>query len=129
MERKTLITALDDLIREDTDFCELAYFDNDELVEIIIELAKDYKKMYDDLRPPIKSEIQLLENTPKQKAENLFQLFLPYVQSYQNTDDIKRGVKSCAKIAINEVLHYSQRHGFIGLTEEYRQVKREISLL
>jgi hypothetical protein len=34
--------------------------------------------------------------------------------------------KQCALIAANEVLQYSKAHGFIGLTEYYEEVKKEI---
>jgi hypothetical protein len=37
--------------------------------------------------------------------------------------------KECALIAVNEVLEYSQKHGFIGLTEYYQEVKQEIQKL
>jgi len=37
--------------------------------------------------------------------------------------------KRCSLIAIDEVLKFSKAHGFIGLTEEYKQVKKEIEKL
>jgi hypothetical protein len=67
--------------------------------------------------------------TPKEKAEEL-------VRKYYSLGINKEGqtlswyeCKQCALIAIDEVLKYSKAHGFIGLTEEYEQIKKEIEKL
>jgi hypothetical protein len=67
----------------------------------------------------------------KDKAEEL-------VNEYMNIKNIKLSdysriylptAKQCAIIAIEQVLKYSKAHGFIGLTEEYQQIKNEIEKL
>jgi hypothetical protein len=64
-------------------------------------------------------------NSPKQKAEELFEKML-----YNDGDKYHHCShyvgKNCAIIAIDEVLKYSKAHGFIALTEEYQQIKNEI---
>ena len=63
--------------------------------------------------------------TPKEKAEELVEKYdetLTYLES-------KSKAKQCALIAVDEILKYSKAHGFIGLTEEYEQVKKEIEKL
>jgi hypothetical protein len=66
--------------------------------------------------------------TPKQKAVELFDMML-----YNDGDKYHHCShyvgKNCALIAIDEVLKYSKAHGFIGLTEEYQQIKTEIEKL
>ena len=42
--------------------------------------------------------------TPKEKAEELFQLYLPFVDSLGNIEDIKYRCKKCALIAIDEII-------------------------
>ena len=42
--------------------------------------------------------------TPKEKAEELFQLYLPYIQSSNYIEEIKDKCKQCAKIAVDEIL-------------------------
>jgi hypothetical protein len=60
------------------------------------------------------------------------------VDKYMNIKNIKLSdysriylptAKQCALIAVDEVLKFSKAHGFIGLTEEYKQVKQEIENL
>ena len=41
--------------------------------------------------------------TPKEKAEYLFQRFLPFAESYDNVEDIKRTCKQCAAMAVAEI--------------------------
>jgi hypothetical protein len=41
--------------------------------------------------------------TPKEKAEQLFQLYLPFVQS-GHIEEIKNRCKQCALIAVDEVI-------------------------
>jgi hypothetical protein len=63
--------------------------------------------------------------TPKDKAEEL-------VNKFDDTMEFstpQRFAKQCALIAVDEVLKYSKAHGFIGLTEEYEQIKKEIKKL
>jgi len=42
--------------------------------------------------------------TPKEKAEELFQFYLPFVSSIGTLDDIKYRCKQCALISINLIL-------------------------
>ena len=42
--------------------------------------------------------------TPKEKAEQLFQLYLPFVSSIGSTDDIKYRCKQCALIPADELM-------------------------
>ena len=66
--------------------------------------------------------------TPKEKAEDLFDMML-----YNDGDKYHHCShyvgKNCAIIAIDYVLKYSKAHGFIALTEEYLEVKKEIENL
>ena len=66
--------------------------------------------------------------SPKEEAEELFEKML------YNDGDIYHHCshyvgKNCALIAIDQVLKYSKAHGFIGLTQEYEQIKNEIEKL
>lgn len=70
--------------------------------------------------------------TPKEKAidlvNNLHKIICDLeslsskVLSYQKA-------KECALYAVDKVLKYSKAHGFIGLTDEYEEVKKEINNL
>ena len=62
---------------------------------------------------------------PKEKAQELLNKF----DETMNFFTPQRFAKQCALIAVDEVLKYSKAHGFIGLTEEYQQVKKEIEKL
>ena len=66
--------------------------------------------------------------SPKEEAEELFEKML-----YNDGDKYHHCShyvgKNCALIAIDEVLKFAKAHGFIGLTEEYKQVKKEIEKL
>ena len=62
---------------------------------------------------------------PKEKAQELLNKF----DETMNFFTPQRFAKQCALIAVDEVLKYSKAHGFIGLTEEYQQVKQEIEKL
>jgi hypothetical protein len=67
--------------------------------------------------------------SPKEKAEELVNKLLESL--YDNGSlSFKRilfqKAKQCALIAANEVLQYSKAHGFIGLTEYYEEVKKQI---
>ena len=66
-------------------------------------------------------------NTPKQKAEELFNEYYQLVK--YPTPNWKNISKQCALIAIDKVLKYSKAHGFIGLTDEYLEIKKEIEKL
>ncbi len=62
--------------------------------------------------------------TPKEKAEELYKrMYTQHSNIYPST------AKNCALIAVDEVLHYSKAHGFVGLTEFYEEVKQEIEKL
>jgi len=60
--------------------------------------------------------------TAKEKAKELY-------DKYCNMESWCDDAKECALIAIEEVLHYSKLHGFIGLNEWYSEVKQEIEKL
>ena len=61
--------------------------------------------------------------TAKEKAKELVEQFYDIgLIDYHEA-------KQCALIAVEEILKYSRAHGFIGLTEEYEQVKQEIEKL
>jgi nitrogenase molybdenum-iron protein alpha/beta subunit len=66
--------------------------------------------------------------TSKEKAEELILKFMRLQEPNYNWFHSKLA-KQCALIAVDEVLKYSKSHGFIGLTEEYQQVKQEIEKL
>ena len=61
--------------------------------------------------------------TPKEKADELVNKYYGYYTVHMSI------ARKCALIAVDEVLKYSKSHGFIGLTEEYQQVKQEIEKL
>jgi hypothetical protein len=67
----------------------------------------------------------------KDKAEELVNLFAKYEPTKMG--DYTRvswaSARNFAIIAIEEVLKYSKAHGFIALTEEYEQIKKEIEKL
>ena len=44
--------------------------------------------------------------TSKEKAEQLFQLYLPFVESLGNMEEIKNRCKKCALIAVDELIKY-----------------------
>jgi len=70
--------------------------------------------------------------TPKEKAENLLQLYLPYVQSSDYTEEIKNKCKQCALVAVEEIIktlyeyHYDSES---GAYEYWQEVKQEIEKL
>ena len=68
--------------------------------------------------------------TPKEKAAELVKKFEEYA-AYD--DDNPRIVifaaKQCALITVDELLYYSNSHGFVGLTEYLQEVKKEIEKL
>ena len=72
--------------------------------------------------------------TPKEKAEQLFQLYLPFVESLGNIEEIKNRCKKCALMAVDEILLIApmmHMEGFGNLTirEYYKKVKQEIENL
>ena len=50
--------------------------------------------------------------TPQNKAEQLFQLYLPFVSGLGSTDDIKYRCKQCALIAVEELLEATKRYDY-----------------
>ena len=65
--------------------------------------------------------------SPKEKADELVDEYYKLVK--YPTPNWKNLSKQCALIAIEEVLKYSKAHGFIGLTDEYLEIKKEIEKL
>jgi hypothetical protein len=65
--------------------------------------------------------------SPKEKADELVDVYYQLVD--YPTPHWKNLSKQCALIAIEEVLKYSKAHGFIGLTDEYLEIKKEIEKL
>ena len=76
--------------------------------------------------------------TPQDKAEELFQLYLPYVQSSNYIEEIKYKCKQCALIAVDEILN-STPYGWYDkrffsdkmkkFYEYWEEVKQEIEKL
>ena len=60
--------------------------------------------------------------TPKEKAKELYNKMLYCFQGHID----EYTAKQCALIAVDEVFQYAKEHGFIGLTEWYREVAQEI---
>jgi hypothetical protein len=68
--------------------------------------------------------------SPKEEADELINKYLTSRDANQWDDvrDVHAAIR-CALIAIDEVLKYSKAHGFIGLTDEYLEIKKEIEKL
>lgn len=70
--------------------------------------------------------------TPKEKAKELVDKYFKLL-NYEFGDLVyslsDKQPHQCALIAVDEVLQYSKAHGFIGLTEYYKEVKQEIEKL
>ena len=69
--------------------------------------------------------------TTKEKAEQLFQLYLPFVDSLGNIEDIKYRCKKCALITIDEILEIEL---LVESVDDYylrywQEVKQEIEKL
>jgi hypothetical protein len=62
--------------------------------------------------------------TPQEKAEQLFQLYLPFVSSIGSTDDIKYRCKQCALIAVDEILN---GYEFDSLDIEHKRIMDNIN--
>ena len=62
--------------------------------------------------------------SPKEKAVELFDSMSGIGD--ENHHCTTYVAKQFALIAANEVLQYSKAHGFIGLTEYYEEVKKQI---
>jgi hypothetical protein len=60
--------------------------------------------------------------TPKEKAAEL-------INRYYSITGPFTEAKQCALIAVDELLYYSNSHGFVGLTEYLQEVKQEIEKL
>jgi len=72
--------------------------------------------------------------SPKEKANELVDKYYNYVNCWDDNGeaDYKQAelyAKQCALIAVDEILDYSKRHGFVGLTEYMEEVKEEINKL
>ena len=73
--------------------------------------------------------------TPKEKAEQLFQLYLPFVESLGNIEDIKYRCKQCALIAVDEILKLENNNGYyfdgtnVTSISFWQEVKQEIERL
>ena len=73
--------------------------------------------------------------TPKEKAEYLFQKYLPYTHN-ETTEKIKIDTIKCALIAVKEILKYIPQFEYSQLevttTTEYnylQEVKKELELM
>jgi hypothetical protein len=68
--------------------------------------------------------------TAKQEAEDLLHkyrmLFMNEGEDYGEEILVSMLSMKCALIAVDKLLEYSKAHGFVGLTEHYEQVKKEI---
>ena len=70
--------------------------------------------------------------TPKQKAEQLFELYLPFVESLGNIEEIKDRCKKCALIAVEEIKEAIFWHPFESPNfelEYWQEVKQKIEAL
>jgi hypothetical protein len=68
--------------------------------------------------------------TPKEKAEQLFQLYLPFVDSLGNIEDIKYRCKKCALIAVDEIIEALENNAANSASWlYYEEVKKEIEKL
>ncbi|MEN9326939.1 MAG: hypothetical protein RI943_1372 [Bacteroidota bacterium] len=69
--------------------------------------------------------------TAKEKAEKLVNSFIGL--NSKKMSDYSRieypTAKQCSLITVDELINYSKVHGFIGLTEYYKEVKNEIEKL
>ena len=65
----------------------------------------------------------MIQETPNEKASILVLTYLSIIGHKMEE------AKQCAILAVDEVLKYSKAHGFIGLTDEYEEVKKEINNL
>jgi hypothetical protein len=65
--------------------------------------------------------------TPKEKAEQLFQLYLPFVESLGNIEEIKNRCKKCSLIAADEVMQKTLWDK--GEQRYWQEVKQEIENL
>jgi hypothetical protein len=61
--------------------------------------------------------------SPKEKAVELVDRMFDSISPSYKANEL---AKECALIAVDEVLQYSKAHGFIGLTEYYEKVKKQI---
>lgn len=64
--------------------------------------------------------------TAKEKAEDIWVKYYEIVDDIYSNEAAKKNAKMYALIAVDEVLSYSKAHGFIGLTEYWKEVKQEI---
>lgn len=69
--------------------------------------------------------------TPKEKAEELFQLFLPFVQSSEYIEEIKYKCKQCSLISVDEIIkqNVSNPTDYGASWTYWMQVKTEIEKL
>jgi hypothetical protein len=73
--------------------------------------------------------------TPQEKADELFQLYLPFVDSLGNIEDIKYRCKKCALIAVDEILWEiikyadNSREYVVENSLYWEEVKKEIEKL
>jgi hypothetical protein len=67
--------------------------------------------------------------TAEDKAKELVKYFTDNIMSFLNDRMKDMNAKMCATKVVDELLHYSKEHGFIGLTEFYEEVKNEIKKL
>ena len=74
--------------------------------------------------------------TPKEKAEKLFQLYLPFVES-GNIEEIKNRCKQCALIAVDEIIEQYEfdvasdvkNRRFMAKLNYWDEVRQEIEKL
>ena len=71
---------------------------------------------------------RIRDMTPKEKAEQLFQLYLPFVESLGNIEEIKNRCKQCALIAVDEIIKDKKMFNQISV-EYWEDVKQEIEKL
>jgi len=66
--------------------------------------------------------------TPKEKAEFLFQKYLPYTYN-ETTEKIKKDTKQCCLIAVNELIEQMEIEKIRQLYWYWKKVEKEIELI
>ena len=71
----------------------------------------------------------MITMTPKEKAQELIDKFKHPIRWKMGQEDVLDRAKQCSLIAVDEVLYYATRHGFIRLVQYWNEVKQEIEKL
>lgn len=66
--------------------------------------------------------------TPKEKAQELIDKFLPHVRWKMAQEDVKERAKQCALIAVDEIMEFLEKDGSWNC-DYWQEVKQEIEKL